>query len=107
MRNDCTVLNNDYTLTPLLIQVAVDCFLHGMTRPFYGIPEDIIYKAIAYLDSCEMEILYTVEKLYPSKVYDAIDFTSFDILDDAIDKRVPDGTPISYLASSAKTETTA
>ena len=73
---------------------TIACMAGCVAEAFYGIPEDVIYETIDYLDSCEMEILYTFEKNYPSKVFDARDTTIFDILDDAVDKLVPKGTPM-------------
>jgi len=73
---------------------TIACMAGCVAEAFYGIPEDVIYETIDYLDSCGMEILYTFEKNYPSKVFDASDTTIFDILDDAVDKLVPKGTPM-------------
>lgn len=61
---------------------------------YYGVPEELIYDAIGFLDSREMEILYYFEKKYPSKAVrqgsqEAI--TVFDVLDEAVDKIIPEG----------------
>lgn len=38
----------------------------SVPEAFYGVPENMIFSAIKFLDSCEFEILYYFEKEYPS-----------------------------------------
>ena len=68
-----------------------------VAEAYYGVPEGIIDRAIEYLDARQMEILYYFEKQYPSKALDENgepSRTVFDVLDDAVDKVIPAGTPL-------------
>lgn len=67
----------------------------SIAEAYYGVPEEIVYSAIDYLDSRQMEILYYFEKKYPSKVIDENGnptISMFDVLDMAVDKVIPEGT---------------
>lgn len=68
----------------------------AVAEAFYGVPESLIYAAIDYLDSCEMEILYFFEKRFPSKALDedGEPVTVFDVIDDSVDKIIPEGAAI-------------
>lgn len=69
----------------------------AVAEAYYGVPNDIIYEAIDYLDSREMEILYYFEKQYPSKAVDKNGqptISVFDVLDAAVDKIIPEGSDV-------------
>jgi len=66
----------------------------SVAEAYYGVPEDIVYDAIDFLDGRQMEILYSFEKKYPSKVADEsgqASISMFDVLDEAVDKIIPEG----------------
>lgn len=66
----------------------------SVAEAYYGVPKDLIFEAIDYLDGREMEILYYFEKKYPSRAIDENGSTAisvFDVLDEAIDKIIPKG----------------
>ena len=63
-----------------------------IAEAYYGIPEGIINSAIAFLDSREMEILYSFEKAYLSKALNVDGealMSVFDVLDAAVNKSKP------------------
>lgn len=69
----------------------------SVAEAYYGVPEKIIYDVIEYLDSREMEILYYFEKKYPSKAIaesGSAAISVFDVLNEAIDKIIPEGAEI-------------
>ena len=69
----------------------------SVAEAYYGVPEGIIFSLLDFLDSWEMEILYFFEKKYPSKAQDEdgeATLSVFDVLDEAVDKVIPAGTPL-------------
>lgn len=69
----------------------------SIAEAYYGVPEGMVYSAIDYLDSCQMENLYYFEKAYSSKALDENGeptIEMFDVLDSAVDKVIPKGTDI-------------
>lgn len=73
---------------------TIACLTGCIAEAFYGVPEDLILQVVEYLDSCEMEILYCFEKLYPSKAKSKDASTVFEVLDTIVDKVFPKGTPL-------------
>ena len=69
----------------------------SIAEAYYGVPEEIIYYTIDYLDGREMETLYYFEEKYVSKALDEDgeqSRTIFETLDDAVDRVIPAGTTI-------------
>jgi len=69
----------------------------AIAEAYFGIPEGIITRAIEFLDSKEMATLYYFEKMFPSMALDENgkqSRTIFDLLDDAVDKVIPEGTSV-------------
>ena len=66
----------------------------SIAEAYYGVPENVICAAIAYLDGTQMEILNCLEDRFPSKAVDEggeVSGTVYDVLHDAADKGIPGG----------------
>ena len=69
----------------------------SVAEAYYGVPEELVYGAMDYLDSREMEILYYFEKKYSSNAIleDGHTIVSlFEVLDEAVDKVFPEGSEV-------------
>ncbi|HEP1837068.1 TPA: ADP-ribosylglycohydrolase family protein [Streptococcus suis] len=77
----------------------------SIAEPFFGIPEEIVYRTTDYLPSLIMEVSYYFEQDYPSKglrnSYEDDGKTEqislFQLIDDCIGRIIPKGTPVEIL----------
>ncbi|HEM5268482.1 TPA: ADP-ribosylglycohydrolase family protein [Streptococcus suis] len=77
----------------------------SIAEPFFGIPEEIVYRTTDYLPSLIMEVSYYFEQDYPSKglrvAYDdemqAEIVNLFQLIDDCVGRIIPKGAPVEIL----------
>ncbi|HEM6309882.1 TPA: ADP-ribosylglycohydrolase family protein [Streptococcus suis] len=77
----------------------------SIAEPFFGIPEEIVYRTTDYLPSLIMEVSYYFEQDFPSKglrvAYDdemqAEIVNLFQLIDDCVGRIIPKGAPVEIL----------
>lgn len=62
----------------------------AVAEAYYGVPEELIYSTMDYLDACEAEILYDFEKRFPSKALakGQQKRTIFEVIDGCVDRTI-------------------
>ncbi|HEM4765467.1 TPA: ADP-ribosylglycohydrolase family protein [Streptococcus suis] len=77
----------------------------SIAEPFFGIPEEIVYRTTDYLPSLIMEVSYYFEQDYPSKGLRCSHMNEgqfemvslFQLIDDCVDRIIPKGAPVEIL----------
>ncbi|HFR3774611.1 TPA: ADP-ribosylglycohydrolase family protein [Streptococcus suis] len=77
----------------------------SIAEPFFGIPEEIVYRTTDYLPSLIMEVSYYFEQDYPSKGLRCSHMNEgqfemvslFQLIDDCVGRIIPKGTPVEIL----------
>ncbi|MDW8705250.1 ADP-ribosylglycohydrolase family protein [Streptococcus suis] len=77
----------------------------SIAEPFFGIPEEIVYRTTDYLPSLIMEVSYYFEQDYPSKGLRCFHMNEgqfemvslFQLIDDCVGRIIPKGTPVEIL----------
>ncbi|HEL1640721.1 TPA: ADP-ribosylglycohydrolase family protein [Streptococcus suis] len=77
----------------------------SIAEPFFGIPEEIVYRTTDYLPSLIMEVSYYFEQDYPSKGLRCSHMNEgqfemvslFQLIDDCVGRIIPKGAPVEIL----------
>ncbi|HEL2109725.1 TPA: ADP-ribosylglycohydrolase family protein [Streptococcus suis] len=77
----------------------------SIAEPFFGIPEEIVYRTTDYLPSLIMEVSYYFEQDYPSKGLRGSHMNEgqfemvslFQLIDDCVGRIIPKGAPVEIL----------